>query len=471
MNDSDLEAFRAEWQREVQTKAKGHAAPNKSANKPISNTGKRPVADAANTTGQAVPTASKTIDEVSEVHKYATIPEHSDESDVSDIEDQFEAMSVEPQDAVSSEQPGDERQQALRSYEMGVEKERRGLLSEALILYRKAFKLYPSVDKVYRDAFRSGELIESNNEYKGGSLEESGYAKFIQVGHDYDPKNAHKSCAEFEDTMRIFSSLRMPIETAVAPQVTSIASLPDEILHQVLGYVMQIMPSSFTAISLTCQKFCLITQRDQSIWKDVCMGTYHNQLYDEEEGVQELSTIEPGHYSTRLQDEVCIDFQNDWKKMFIEKPRIRMDGCYIATCHYTRPGVREESFSSSFHLVTYFRFLRFYPSGTSLSLLTTSPPADVVHQIHLGSKLKGIQIGRWSMTRAGKLSIEATGPASYLFFMSLQVKSSSRGRQNKLQWDKFSGTHPVTGEITHFNLKNDKPFYFSKVISYTKRKG
>lgn len=28
-------------------------------------------------------------------------------------------------------------------------------------------------------------------------------------------------------------------------------------------------------------------------------------------------------------------FQKDYRRMFIEKPRVRLDGVYIAVCHYT----------------------------------------------------------------------------------------------------------------------------------------
>lgn len=469
MNNSDLEAFRAEWRREVTTKArKQEAAPTSQSTSLKTSHDAKPV----NIQSQIKPEDQAASSDLnpSATPFQSRKPESEDYSDVSDIEEELQSMSlaqvsVDHQEAT---QPLDAKQEALSWYQQGVEKELRGLLSEALTFYRKAFRRYPSVDRAYQTAFRAGEVSDSSAEYSGNSLEESGYAKFIQIGHDYDPKNSYKSSAEFEETMRIITSLHMPIETQHAPGVVSIASLPDEILQQILSNAITASPPSFTAISLTCQKFCLISQYEQSIWKNVCLATYRNQVYTEDMDYQPNSVV-PITYSSKLQNELAQHYQHDWKRMFMEKSRIRMNGCYIATCHYTRPGVREESYMNSFHLVTYFRFLRFYPDGTSLSLLTTSPPADVVHQINLGSKLKDIQIGKWSMTRSGKLSIEATGPASYLFFMSLQVKSSSRGRQNKLQWDIFNGTHPVTGEVTHFNLKNDKPFYFSRVRSYAKK--
>lgn len=470
MDDSDLVKFRAEWQREVQEKTRVQKKTQISPGRPasISNlslitTTEEPErktfiksqtrpGDRSNVKNEVAPAKAVLLG------GQLVASERLDQSKTEPVHDSTQATE---DDNMAQTKPCT----ALEHYELGISFERRGLLSDALNHYRKAFKLDSNIDKLYRDIFRAQEKTGVVGEQSATTLEGNDYAKFIQTTHDYDPKSSQKPCAEFEELIRIFHSIRMPIVTDGMSKAADISSLPEELLRQIISYTMQVSPSSFTAISLTCQKLCLISQSDHSIWRDVCFAAYHDQNYVDK-GVRLDSLTAKAEYGRKLSEELNDRFHADWKRMFIEKPRIRIDGCYIATCHYTRPGVREESFTNSFHLVTYFRFLRFYPSGTCLSLLTTAQPADVVHQIVLGTKLKGVQQGRWSMTRAGELFIEATGPASYLFFMSLRIKSSSKGRQNKLQWDRFDGTHPVTGEVTHFNLRNDKPFYFSKVMSY-----
>lgn len=50
-----------------------------------------------------------------------------------------------------------------------------------------------------------------------------------------------------------------------------------------------------------------------------------------------------------------------WRDMFIERPRIQFNGCYISKTTYIRPG--EDSFQDHlyrpWHLVAYYRFLRY----------------------------------------------------------------------------------------------------------------
>jgi F-box protein 9 len=49
-----------------------------------------------------------------------------------------------------------------------------------------------------------------------------------------------------------------------------------------------------------------------------------------------------------------------WRKMFIERPRLQFNGCYISKTTYVRNG--ENSFQDQFyrpwHVVEYYRYLR-----------------------------------------------------------------------------------------------------------------
>lgn len=57
-----------------------------------------------------------------------------------------------------------------------------------------------------------------------------------------------------------------------------------------------------------------------------------------------------------------------WREMFIHRPRLCFEGCYISKTTYIRHG--ENSFQDQFykpwHLVEYFRYLRFVPGETAL---------------------------------------------------------------------------------------------------------
>lgn len=51
---------------------------------------------------------------------------------------------------------------------------------------------------------------------------------------------------------------------------------------------------------------------------------------------------------------------NSWRQMFVDRARLRFNGCYISKTTYIRHG--ENSFQDQFcrpwHIVTYYRYLR-----------------------------------------------------------------------------------------------------------------
>jgi F-box protein 9 len=67
---------------------------------------------------------------------------------------------------------------------------------------------------------------------------------------------------------------------------------------------------------------------------------------------------------------------SSWRLMFHTRPRIRFSGVYISTVNYVRPGAssaNQVSWNTPVHIVTYYRYLRFFRDGTVLSLLRRRP--------------------------------------------------------------------------------------------------
>ncbi|KAK0528244.1 hypothetical protein OC842_004608 [Tilletia horrida] len=89
---------------------------------------------------------------------------------------------------------------------------------------------------------------------------------------------------------------------------------------------------------------------------------------------------------------------SDWRTLYLEHPRVRLNGCYIASCRYTRPGLSEDNvWISVVHVVEFYRSIRLLPDGTCLSLLTTETPAETVRRMEPGWKRKGMCVGRWKL--------------------------------------------------------------------------
>ncbi|KAI1752102.1 hypothetical protein F4782DRAFT_155529 [Xylaria castorea] len=214
-----------------------------------------------------------------------------------------------------------------------------------------------------------------------------------------------------------------------------------------------------------------------------------------------------------------------WQSMFRRRPRVRFNGCYISTVNYIRPGVnagQHLTWNTPVHIVTYYRYLRLFRDGTAISLTTTDEPAHVVHHLtredipsHRGSAhhqhqhqhqhlpqpvMASALKGRWRLSSArdspnlppknsttavaaaaiplteseeSDLYIETEGAvgAKYTYRLDLSLQSagrkqSSATRNNKLVWRGFWSYNRLTDDWAQFTLKNDKPFFFSRVKSY-----
>ncbi|KAI0203717.1 hypothetical protein F4808DRAFT_467097 [Astrocystis sublimbata] len=210
-----------------------------------------------------------------------------------------------------------------------------------------------------------------------------------------------------------------------------------------------------------------------------------------------------------------------WKAMFRRRPRVRFNGCYISTVNYIRPGMNSGqhlTWNTPVHIVTYYRYLRLFRDGTALSLLTTDEPAHVVqfltrenvpsqsqrsvgagahghghhhgqHASHLPQPvMASVLKGRWRLSSSNPttssssstttpeaqesdLYIETEGVvgAKYIYKMDLVLQNAGRSRgarNNKLGWRGFWSYNRLTDDWAQFTLKNDKPFFFSRVKSY-----
>lgn len=106
-------------------------------------------------------------------------------------------------------------------------------------------------------------------------------------------------------------------------------------------------------------------------------------------------------------------------------------------------------------MVTYFRYLRLYPDGKALSLLTTDEPNEVVRDIGTGllskgNHRKGLGLGHW-MLHGDRLSVSIRGRDTprYDFQLEFCVAAPRRGRWTKLSW--------LGKTIRHFERVHSSP--------------
>jgi len=305
-----------------------------------------------------------------------------------------------------------------------------------------------------------------------------------------------------------------------------LASLPDEILTHILRDVAILDVGDFVRLAQVCKRLAFLVATEDRIWRRICLGSefgfggmhYHWQRQitwqplgeedivreaeaqaeaeiaaaaeapssasqsDPDEappmvGIMPLTLLERAELHAKkssLNTMMLFSslYSSSWQRMFRTRPRIRFNGCYISTVNYMRSGqgsVNQLTWNSPVHIVTYYRYLRFFRDGTALSLLTTSEPADVVHHMtkaalvlhtgganpHLPSHVMKLALrGRWKMV------------GNYNFRLDLSLRSVGKTKNNKLVWRAFYNYNRLTDDWAEFALKNDKAFVFSRVKSY-----
>ncbi|CCU81412.1 F-box protein pof7 [Blumeria hordei DH14] len=293
-----------------------------------------------------------------------------------------------------------------------------------------------------------------------------------------------------------------------------IIELPDEIIVHIFKNLAVLDVASFARVAQVCKKFAFFVATEEQIWKKVCLsfevgfGAMHYEWQLDVLGGQLLQTNcrspssnshdELIQFEKNTISEVLLHkvYRSSWCQMFRLRPRIRFNGCYISTVNYMRPGQSEPSQSSwntPILIVTYYRYLRFFRDGSVVSLLTTNEPVSVIHHLtkdlteacrkdavaHPSAVKKALR-GRWHLSsisevrgsKSGEISgdviIETEGVVpKYKYQMKLSLRNAGKiSKNNKLVWREFWCLNTLTDDSSEFNLKTDKPFYWSRVRSY-----
>lgn len=514
----ELDRFRQEWRREVaqkqifeeqqqNTKAASSGGPNPT-----------PAALAA-----AAATASRAAQAAAPGEPSGSKPPHLAPSSHSSF--------LTPNEAVFSVHAGAETSNsdynfsqdeldALELFEAAVDREHTGKLSDAVVLYRDAFRKNEQVDKLYREKWFSHyktkpPVATVSREEAPRAIKEVNYRRErpgdSEGGSDYGDEDNDDN----GDSLLALSMGKINLEEAnldwIKPDDESKYcpfiehGLPLEIIEGILGSVAQEDLASFGRVLATCRLFNRVGTSSQLIWRALAMREYPYQQYTREaqeeiygeawDNIDESNKKErksPGQRELGVLWDSRFNWKGQWRLMYMYRPRARFDGIYISTCNYLRPGRSEGGWNAPVIMVTYYRYLRFFRDGSCMSLLTTDEPRDVVpvfvrsrylmqnskpagKSSKLGStysitrtdgsvisRSKDIVGGTWVQTDgAGTLLLRVDGSVPrYEFYLQLEVRSSGTKRHNKLRWARFWGEDRTTREPSDFNLKHDKPYYF-----------
>ncbi|KAK6443038.1 hypothetical protein LTR95_000752 [Oleoguttula sp. CCFEE 5521] len=514
--EAELAAFRQRWREEVTARNK---KPEALLNKP---TAQRRKASVHAPPTVPVPSNARRRDETHEVD-FAPVAYH----DLPDKEDRLK-LGTEGQNHDRDANPA-EPSSALEHFERAVERESSGMLGDSLKHYRQAFRIDAKVQDTYSKKHfpqpSSSKPKHSNPNPSNAAVTVPGTAHHSLHGSAALPQ----SLKQLVDSFATLAIEPAPPATDASPQEPSpLAELPEEILTQVLRELAVKDLASFARTAQVCKRLAYLVLTEESIWKRVTLGSeigfeamhydfacdvegfsiqandsiaryldFEDDLEVDEETPESPASLIHHHTSQLLH----TTYNHSYRQLLRSRPRLRFNGCYISTVNYTRAGANSANSlswgSTPVHVVTYFRYLRFFRDGTVISLLTTVEPADVVHHLtkenmhthHSATSalpsavMRDALRGRWrlsgplsSMTDPstgeaeveGDIHIETQGVTpKYTYRMQLGLTHAGKSaRNNKLVWKGFWSWNRLTDDWAEFGLRNDRAYWWSRVKSF-----
>ncbi|KAJ1921214.1 hypothetical protein H4219_000813 [Mycoemilia scoparia] len=395
---------------------------------------------------------------------------------------------------------GKKSELAIDHYLTAITFEQEGRLGDALKYYRAAFKLDSHIDYNYRkllqvkaksntkDSLGIAE-IDLHNQWRSSSKVPQDLTLLADaVSHPKEyTENNPDDLNDMNDMISQLGSLSLKCLPKRENRPVHIDRLPQELTLRILKILAIIDIQAVGRASALCKKFVLITM-DPDLWRFANIYSHINiestrsisirhELAENQDNDEMLKERNTYLLQMNILKQQLPRYGLSWKKMYMQMPHIRYDGIYISTCCYIRPGSHDNGFFSPVHLVTYYRYLRFFHDGTCMKLLTPDEPKNVVKSIKWDSRTKGIQRGYYDIqygeptqNSGQKVRIVVRDPSRgrMNFYIELAMSDTARGRHNKLNWINYSSiNNDKDNDKVDYSLATFKPFFFSKVRSYS----
>ncbi|KAF5286168.1 hypothetical protein FQR65_LT12926 [Abscondita terminalis] len=413
--------------------------------------------------GKCVEITSESSDEDQEESSSSFIQKQSVEDELEDFRDKWKkelGIYKIKQEITLKEKDQDTESVAKKLFLNGAKMERSGQLYEAIQFYKRAVQLVPDIE------FRLDTKTKKTKHKKYTEKVECNRKDGKSVSGDTDIKDLY---AHFQKKLSKDQYICTPL---TEQKVTHISALPLEIILYILRWVVssEVDMRSLEVCSMVCRGFYLCS-RDSEIWRLACIRTWG------------LNVDLPLN---------CVA----WREMYIEKARLCFNGCYIGKTTYIRSG--ENSFQDQFyrpwHIVAYYRYLRFFPDGLVLMLTSSDEPSVCVGQLkHRKNRNPLILSGHYRLRddkvtiiayRNDKLKNNSVYKTRSMlkdvihdhqqetFHLDMQIQDYKKQRHIRLIWTGYSvyTRHKNGTESTcEFDLKGNKfpPLWFSRVKSYT----
>jgi len=272
------------------------------------------------------------------------------------------------------DQEDDIHVKARELFLQGVKCEESGKLYEAIRFYKRAEKLVPNIE--YQTFDYTGRNFKSKANEKPEVQDDNGSITPRRNSSDNedddDISNLAMKFARMETSGQAF--IKREFET----NMTHIGRLPSEVINYILKWVISsdLDFKSLESCSEVCRGFYLAC-RDEEIWRLICLKIWGPAV-------------------------ATSNYFPTWREMFLSKPRVHFSGCYISKMSYIRAGERgfqDHDTYKAWHVIEYFRFLRFFPGGQVVMVTSADDEAIVTKQLNTkaGAIFQGAMFGDYKI--------------------------------------------------------------------------
>ncbi|CAG9461319.1 unnamed protein product [Pedinophyceae sp. YPF-701] len=157
---------------------------------------------------------------------------------------------------------------------------------------------------------------------------------------------------------------------------------PEPLFHRALPEELKVrifseLPGWMLGVaSCVCTRWRDIMKTDL-IWRSACMRAW------------------PACSAEENQDICDSEYAGEWKRMWLERTRLRHEGLYVSRNTYLRSGLIGPQGERLVALALYFRVWRFFPDGTCLLRSTPLAPREVVRHMHRRLRADGDGGSKW----------------------------------------------------------------------------
>jgi len=271
------------------------------------------------------------------------------------------------QSVENEDEEDDTHVQARALFLKAVEFEENGKHYDAIRFYKRAEKLVPNIE--YQTFAYTGKNIKTENAGSNKNNNEERKAKVDKL----DTENE----ADMTNLLLKFSRLGLGcgflVQPELAQQATHIGNLPTELLNYVLRWVVS---SDLDLESLencsTVSRGFYMAARSEDLWLSVCLKIW---------GSQARTYKQRNAYSS-------------WREMYLVRPRVTFSGCYASKQSYIREGERgfqDHESHRAWHIVEYFRLIRFFPGGNVAMLMSAEDTDLTAKQLSSWRGCQGLQ--------------------------------------------------------------------------------